>query len=139
MIRRIMKGNIPYCCSTTGTSSDPNGYYWSKYHNSSSKQYKYHDYKHNACVWLATRFCTINGYTSPNTTRIGTCPYNVPKPIIHKCQYGNLHPFGSLLRPSMGLGQNIGNTSMGPIYPNMPRSMPMATPAYTNESLAIFQ
>ena len=28
---------------------------------------------------------------------------------------------------------------MGPIYPTMPRSMPLTTPSYTNESLATFR
>ena len=28
---------------------------------------------------------------------------------------------------------------MGPIFPTMPRSIPLTTPSYTNESLAIFR
>ena len=34
----------------------------------------------------------------------------------------NLPPLGSLPGPSVGPGQNVGNTSTDSIYPNMPRS-----------------
>ena len=49
----------------------------------------------------------------------------------------NLPPFGSLSGPSAD--PTVRNLVMGPVYPNMPRSMPLATSSYTNESLATFR
>ena len=51
----------------------------------------------------------------------------------------NLPYFGSLSGPVVGPEQNAGNTTMGPIYPNMPKLMSLTTPLYTNKSLATFQ
>ena len=48
----------------------------------------------------------------------------------------NLPPFKSLLGPS--IGTNAGS-QIGPIYPNMPRTMPLTNPSYANESLATFR
>ena len=68
---------------------------------------------------------------------LGVVTTSFQNPLYTNTIMTNLHPFGSLPRPSAG--PNIGNPVMGPVYPNMPKSMPLATPSYTNESLATFR
>ena len=62
----------------------------------------------------------------------------IQNPLYTNTMLANLPLFRSLPGLSLGPRQNVENTSIGPIYPTMPRSMPFATPSYTNKSLATF-
>lgn len=123
----------------TQHSLDSCGYYQSKYYNSSSKQHEYYGYEYNAYVWLAPRFCVTIGHTSSNTIRLGLIPTMFQNPLYTSAIMVNLPPFRSLPGPLIGSRQNIGNISIGLIYPNMLRPMPVVVASYTNESLATFR
>ena len=72
---------------------------------------------------MATQAQTQSGLGAVTTT--------FQKSLYTNTIIANLPSFRSLPGPSMGQGQNVGNASMGLIYPTMPRSMPLATPSYT--------
>ena len=82
------------------------------------------------------------GFVPPIATQapiqpgLGAITTTFQNPLYTNTIMANLPPLGSMPGPSAG--PNIGNPIMGRTYPNMPRSMPLATPSYTNESLATF-
>ena len=74
---------------------------------------------------------------APTQPGLGVITTTFQNPLYTNTIMANLPPFESLLGPSTS--PNTGNLIMGPIYPNMPRSMPLATLSYTNDSLATFR
>ena len=73
---------------------------------------------------------------APVQPGIGGMTTTFQNPLYTNTIMANLSPLGSLPGPS--IGTNTGNQT-GPMYPNMPRTMPLTNPSYTNESLATFR
>ena len=87
---------------------------------------------------LLPSFVPLAATQAQMSTALGVITTTFQNPLYTNTIMANLPPFRPLLGPSVGLGQNVGNTLIGPIFPTMPRLMQLTTPSYTNESLATF-